>query len=97
MRLVRPHSLPEAEDVESSMPEIRSAYFFLSCRASETFFDLAKMSFRWLRKLLGQKRALEGRHAVPEPEVSKVVELKDQNREPVVYRSSRPIKRSGRE
>lgn len=80
---VRPghtRSLPEAEDVESLMHEIRLACFVLCRRFSETVLDLGKMFLGWLRKLLEQERALRGRHAVPKLEASGLIEIDDKDK-----------------
>lgn len=63
---VHPCSLSEVDDVESLMRKIRSACTVLNRRASGRVLDFAKTSLGWLLKLLGQGRALHGRHTLPE-------------------------------
>lgn len=94
---VHSRSLSDAENDEPLMREMRSACFFLSPPASETVPGLVKMSLAWLRELLGQERALQGRHAVPKPEVGEAIEIKDENEEALVYWDTRPVNRSRRE
>lgn len=96
MRPLRSHSLSEAVNVESFMREIRSACSVVNRSAPETIPDLAEMWLGWLHELLGQKRALQGRHAVLKPEVGEVIGSKDENEDAVVYGDTRPVKRSRR-
>lgn len=85
---------PEPENVESMMRGTRLGCFVPSRRAPETIFNLAKMSLEGLRKLLGQERALRGRHAVPETEVGEFIAIKVENEEAVRFRDLQPVKRS---
>lgn len=78
-------SLLRAENVESFMGEIRSVYFVFKRRASKTIIKLAKVSLGRLRKLLGQRRALQRRHAALKPEVDEVIEIMDEDENAVVY------------
>lgn len=70
---VHSRPLPKADDVEPLVHETRSACFLLSRCASETIFDPAEMSLGWVRRILGQKRALQGHRTVPRREVGEVV------------------------
>lgn len=69
------------------MLEILSASFVLNGGAFETVFDLVKLFLGWLYELLGQKRALQGRHANPKPEAGKGAEIENGNVELIVYRT----------
>lgn len=66
--------------------------FFLNCRALEKVLDLAKMSVGWLRKLLGQECALQGRLSVPKPEVGEAIEIKNYDEQALVYGDPQPFK-----
>lgn len=58
---------------------------------SKGVLDLAKMLLGWLRELLGQKRASQGRRADPKPEMGQVADIKDEDDEAVVYEDARPV------
>lgn len=89
--------IPEARDVKSLAPKIRSACSVLCCRAPKTVLDLAKMSFGGPRKLFGQKRALQGHQAVSKPKASEVIEKKNEDDYVEVCKDPRPVERSRRE
>lgn len=94
VHLVHSGSLSKAEKAESIMPEICSACYVLSRRAHGTVLDLSNMPFGWLRKLVGQKRSLQGCGKVLKPDMKKIVELRSDNDEEVGYGDPRPVKPS---
>lgn len=87
-------ALFEAENVEFIVREIRSAFFVLNRRATETVLGFARISLGELYELLGQERALQGSRAVPKPIVGEVVEIKAEEEVALVYGDPRPLKRS---
>lgn len=79
------------------MRETRSACFVLNRFAPDMVLDAAEMSLRWLHEVLGQERALQDRHAVPKLEGSKGIEIKDEDKDVVVYGDPQSVKRSRQE
>lgn len=73
------------ENVESLTREIRSACFVLNRRASKVVFNLAEMSLGWPRRLLGQGRALQRRHAAPKLKMGEVTTMRNEKEEAAVY------------
>lgn len=84
VRLVHSRSLYEAENIEFVMREIRLKYSVFERRALEAIPNRAYMSLGWLREVLQQGRMLQRRNAVPKPEASEVIGIKDENKEMVV-------------
>lgn len=73
------------------------ACFVSKLSRSKKGFDLTKMSLEKPRKLLGQKCALQGCHAVLRREVHDLLEIKDEDEKAILYRDLRPVKQSRRE